>query len=189
MRPFIADKTFKNENFKINPLEKGDYENCVFESCQFQEAYLDNQNFTECHFLDCDLTNANITNTQFNEVIFEDSKLVGIRFETCNPILLQLGFKGCNLSLASFYEMNIQNTTFKGCQLHQVDYSFANLSKCDFGNANLKGAIFEQTSLEEANLASALNITIDPTQNTIKKARFSKEGLIGLLKKYDIVVE
>ena len=48
--------------------------------------------------------------------------------------------------------------------------------------------MFDQTILIKADLSSAKNFNIDPEMNRIKGAKFSKEGLAGLLKKYDIKV-
>ena len=188
MRDFFADKTYVREDFRKNRLPKGDYENCIFEECLFQESFLDNQHFTECQFVQCDLTNTNVAHTQFNDVTFQECKLVGIHFETCDPLLSTLQFKNCNLSLASFYEMDIAHTLFDACKLHEVDFIRATLKKCSFPQCDFKNAVFENTNLEGADFTSAFNFDIDPSKNTIKKAKYSKEGLIGLLKKYDIVV-
>ncbi|UJH68733.1 pentapeptide repeat-containing protein [Allomuricauda sp. SCSIO 65647] len=189
MRVFVADKKYVKEDFRTQRLAKGDYENCHFEDCLFQEGFLDNQNFVECRFVNCDLTNVNIANTQFNDVVFEACKLMGIHFETCDPLLLTLQFKKCNLSLASFYEMDMPNTRFENCKLHQVDFTMTKLMACLFPECDMKGALFEGADLGRADFTSAVNFNIDPTKNNIKKAIFSQSGLIGLLKKYDIAVE
>ncbi|MEO0571905.1 MAG: pentapeptide repeat-containing protein [Bacteroidota bacterium] len=188
MRDFFADKKWVKKDYRDHRLPKGDYENCTFEDCQFQEGFLDNQHFVECQFLDCDLTNTNIAHTQFNDVVFEGCKLVGIRFETCDPLLSSFQFKGCNLSLASFYKMDMSNTVFCNCKLQKVDWTLTNLTNTKFKDCNLENAIFESSILEEADFTSAFNFNIDPTRNTIKKSKYNKEGLIGLLKKYDLVV-
>ena len=189
MRDFFADKVFLKQDFTTQKLPKGDYENCTFEDCQFQEGFLDNQLFVESQFVNCNMTNTNITNTQFNSVVFTDCKLIGVRFETCNPQLFAMRFERSNLSLASFYEMDIGKTLFQDCRLHQVDFAQADLTGCKFPGCDFENAIFESTILHGADLSEAHNFNIDPTQNNIKKARFSQKGLIGLLKKYDIVVE
>ena len=189
MRDFFADKTIVKKDFRIQRLPKGDYENCHFQDCQFQEGFFDNQSFVECVFQDCDLTNANIAHTQFNEVTFKGCKLVGIHFETCDQMFSRLQFEGSNLSLSSFFEMDMSNTLFKNCKLHQVDFANTILSDVVFEDCDLADAVFDGSHLERADFTSGFNFTIDPSKNSIKKAKFTKEGLIGLLKKYDIVVE
>jgi len=49
--------------------------------------------------------------------------------------------------------------------------------------------MFENTNLQKVDLRSAINYSINPEINQIKKAKFSASGLRGLLEKYDIVVE
>jgi fluoroquinolone resistance protein len=49
-------------------------------------------------------------------------------------------------------------------------------------------SVFDRTNLEKADFRSAGNYSIDPTTNKIKKARFSLDGVAGLLDKYDIEI-
>ncbi len=76
--PFVADQYFKNTDFTKDRLPRADYEECIFEGCQFQNGFLDNQNFVDCTFLDCNLSNANVAHTIWNNVQFEDCKMVGL---------------------------------------------------------------------------------------------------------------
>ena len=189
MRDFVADTTFEGQDYREKRLPKGDYENCTFINCKFQNGYLDNYHFVDCEFVDCDLTNANVAHSQFNVVVFKKCKLVGVHFENCDPLFLSLRFYECNLELASFYELELPNTLFDSCVLQQTDFVGAVLTQAKFPNCNLEGAQFEGTALQKADFTTALNFTIDPTKNQLQKARFQSHGLIGLLKKYDIVVE
>ena len=187
--PFISDKTFENQDFSQTRLEKGEYENCVFVGCNFSEGYLDNQNFMECEFVQCDLTNANIKYTIFKEIVFKGCKMVGLHFEDCNDLLLSVQLEGCNLTLCSFYGLSLKSTPFHDCILLEVDFTETDLSKAVFSHCNLEKTIFEQTNLSGANLSSSFNLNMDPERNQLRKTRFSKDNLVGLLKKYDIVVE
>jgi fluoroquinolone resistance protein len=58
-----------------------------------------------------------------------------------------------------------------------------------FEGCNMTAAIFDQTTLEKADLRTSYNYSIDPETNRIKKAKFSITGVAGLLDKYDIVIE
>jgi uncharacterized protein YjbI with pentapeptide repeats len=66
----------------------------------------------------------------------------------------------------------------------QTDFTNASFSECD-----LRNAIFENTILEKADFRSAINYTLDPEQNRIKGAKFSLQGLPGLLDRYKISIE
>jgi uncharacterized protein YjbI with pentapeptide repeats len=58
-----------------------------------------------------------------------------------------------------------------------------------FDNCNLTGAAFDNTTLEKADFRTAHNYSVDPERNRVKKARFSIQGLAGLLNRYDIEIE
>ncbi|MBS9462817.1 pentapeptide repeat-containing protein [Flagellimonas sp. 389] len=185
---FVADKEFLGVDYTQHRLPKGDYENCVFKNCNISKGYLDNQNFMECEFVDCDLTNVNVKHAIFKESIFKDSKLIGLRFEDCNDFLLSVQFENCNLTLASFYQVGLKATSFLECDLTEVDFTETDLNKAVFSNCNLEKAIFFQTKLDEANLSTSFNFNIDPEKNSLKKTKFSKDGLVGLLKKHEIKI-
>lgn len=187
-KPFVADTHFKNEKFHQNPLTKADYEECVFEGCQFQNGYLDNQNFVDCTFKDCDLSNTNVANTIWNNVQFESCKLVGVSFDKSETTFLTIAFSQCNLTLAIFYELSLQKTDFSGCNLSQADFTSTDLTSSNFTDCNLDNTLFENSILDKADLSNAFNFNINPEINSLKKTKFSKEELIGLLKKYDIVI-
>ncbi|WP_350289188.1 pentapeptide repeat-containing protein [uncultured Croceitalea sp.] len=188
-KPFITDKHFRKEDYTKTRLDRAEYEECIFETCQFQNGFLDNQNFTTCEFLACDLSNTNIKHTIFNDVLFKECKLIGLRFEDLNDSLLSVKFDNCQLDFASFFKLRLKNTVFNDCSLLEVDFTETDLTNSSFPNCNLEKAIFKSTILNKADLTSALNLTLNPESNQLKKARFGKESVLGLLKKYDIVIE
>jgi uncharacterized protein YjbI with pentapeptide repeats len=130
-----------------------------------------------------------VSGTAFRDCQFQSSKMLGIRFEDCNPIGFFVAFDGCNLNHCSFYDMKLKKTQFIESQLEAVDFSQADLSNARFHNTTLIGALFQNTVLEQADLRTALHFQIDPTVNRLKKAKFSKEGLVGLTAGLGIIVE
>jgi len=70
----------------------------------------------------------------------------------------------------------------------ETDFTKADLTDTTFGNCNLSRAFFDGTVLKNADLSSSYNFIIDPDNNDIKKAKFSVQGLPGLLVKYGIRV-
>lgn len=189
MDNFISDKTFKNQDYSKNRLPKAEYENCIFKGCNFSNSYLDNQNFLECEFIDCNLSNANIAHTTFNEVVFSDCKMIGVKFETLNDFLLSFRFNNCALNLCSFYQMELKNQRFDTCKLIEADFTEANLTESVFDNCDLNKAMFIHSILEKVDFRTAFNLSFDPEKNRLKKAKFSKENVLGLLSKFDIVIE
>jgi len=100
-----------------------------------------------------------------------------------------LVFENCLLNLSSFYKLKLKGTKFKNCNLQEVDFTETDLTNAVFDNCDLDRAIFERTILEKADFRTAFHYSIDPTVNRIKKARFSSNGLAGLLDNFNIVIE
>ena len=70
-----------------------------------------------------------------------------------------------------------------------TDFSEADLTGAQFIECDFRGAMFDQTNLEKADFRTSINYSIDPESNRIRKAKFSKDGAIGLLAKYDIIID
>jgi uncharacterized protein YjbI with pentapeptide repeats len=114
---------------------------------------------------------------------------MGVHFENCNTFLLSVHFDHCTLNLSSFYKLSLKRSSFKDCALQEVDFTEADLSGRSFDNCDLTGAIFESSNLEKADFRAAVNYTIDPEINRMKKARFSMPGVAGLLGKYGVEID
>jgi len=84
--------------------------------------------------------------------------------------------------------MSLKNTTFKDSNLQEVDFTEADLTKSTFDNCNLARTIFENTVLEGVDFQTSYSYRLDPEQNKIKGAKFSKSEVIGLLDKYSIEI-
>jgi fluoroquinolone resistance protein len=182
---FVQDKIFD----KIDELAKGEYDSCTFKNCNFSNKDLSQFAFTDCTFNSCDFSLVKLNKTSFRDVQFKDCKMLGLRFDTCNDFGLSFSFTNCQLNHSSFYKSHIVKTVFKDSQLEDVDFAEADLTASIFDNCNLLQAIFDRTILEKADLRTSYNYFIDPEVNQIKKAKFSVDGLVGLLAKYDIIIE
>ena len=73
--------------------------------------------------------------------------------------------------------------------MQEVDFSDAELISASFDDCDLSRAIFENTNLQKADFRSANNFNINPENNQLAGAKFSFEGLPGLLAKHKIVVK
>jgi len=83
----------------------------------------------------------------------------------------------------------MMKTIFQNTSAKNVDFSECDLTKVLFSNCNLLNSVFHKTILKEADFLTALNYTIDPELNNIRRAKFSTGGVAGLLNKYDIIIE
>lgn len=185
----IENQTFKNIQFSEKPFSKGEYDTCVFLNCDFSNTNLSNIDFIECEFVNCNLSNIQLKNTGLKEVVFDACKMIGVNFEVCNPFLLNLRFTGCQLDFSSFYRLKLNGTNFGNCSFEEVDFTEADLTKAVFEVCDFKKAVFEKTNVQQADFYTAFNYYIDPENNQLKKAKFSKEGALGLLEKYQILVK
>jgi len=183
------DQTFDKRDFKANLLQKGEYESCTFKNCDLSEADLGDIRFIDCSFINCNLSLAKFKKTSFQDVKFKDCKMLGLRFEHCEPFNLSFSFDNCQLNHSSFYQVKLKKTVFNNCHLQESDFTESDLSSAVLDNCDLAGSTFENTILEKADLRTAYNYAIDPELNRIKRARFSLEGLPGLLGRYDIEID
>lgn len=189
MPGFISDKLFDGLNFSKERLPKGEYENCVFQNCDFTKGYLDNQNFMKCRFLDCNLSNANIAHTQFNEVVFDHCKMMGLKFEESNDFLMDFTFKNCILNLSSFIGLSLKEKHFLDCKFIEVDFTKTDLTNTRFEKCDLERAIFQNSVLEGTDFSAALHFNIDPEKNKLKGAIFTLGELPNLLKKHQLNIK
>ncbi len=186
---YIAEQDFDKIDFTARINGKVEYENCKFSSCNFLSTDLSTINFTNCEFTECNLSTAKVMNTAFRDTKFINCKMVGVHFENCNQFLLSMSFEGCQLNLSSFYKLPLKKTLLKNCNLQEVDFTECDLTASLIQNCDLANAIFDRTILEKVDLRTSINYSIDPEANKIKKAKFSLDGIPGLLHKYNIEIE
>ncbi len=185
----IEEQTFNKINFREEKLTKADYELCSFETCDFSNSDLSNIKFIECEFIDCNLSSSNTHDTAFQNVKFEDCKMLGLQFDKCDSFGFEISLENCQLDHTSSYKMKLNNFKVVNSKLIDVDFTEANLSGVQFETCDLQNAIFERSNLEKCDFRTAFNYSIDPENNRIKAAKFSVEGVSGLLAKYQIVID
>lgn len=185
----VEDQQFDGLEFDRKQFPQGDYEGCHFVNCNFGGADLSHYRFTECIFKASNLSNILAEQTSFNDVKFIECKMLGVHFDQCSEFLFSVFFQQCTLTLSSFYKRTLKKTTFHTTILHDVDFTDADLSASVFDDCDLLNAKFENTVLEKTDFRRAFNYVLDPSMNRIKKAKFSREGLAGLLARYDIIIE
>ena len=180
---------YNKKNFAADPLPDGNFENCKFVSSEFQNGSIAQRVFVDCTFKGCNLSLVKVLNTSFRDVIFEECKILGVDFNSCNPYGCAFEFKDCKLDNSNFFKLNLIKIRFHNCSLKEVDFSNCNLSSASFHHCDLSGAIFNHSNLEKSDFTTSSGYVIDPEINKIKKAKFSLPGIKGLLEKYDIIIK
>ena len=188
MSAFYNDQKFNNVDYTKQQFKKGEYDQCTFIGCNFQDIHISNCTFLECNFEDCNFTNSHWGGTSLQEISFLRCKMTGTDFSVCNPFMLKICFRESVLNLTNFIALPLQNTSFISCKLQEADFTEANLTSADFSKSILENTIFNQTNLENALFETAIDYTINPSKNKLKSARFSQNNLNGLLVHLNLVI-
>jgi uncharacterized protein YjbI with pentapeptide repeats len=85
--------------------------------------------------------------------------------------------------------MKIKKMSFANCSLQEVDFTNTDLSESVFAECDLLKAHFENTILDKTDFRSAFNFSIRPDENRLKKTKFSRETVTGLLHHLDIIID
>jgi fluoroquinolone resistance protein len=144
--------------------------------------------FEDCKLVDCDLSNANLVGCAFQRVTFVGCRLVGVDWRVVEPLLLQVGFEECTLSLSNFAGVPLRSTRLTDCSATEVDFTRADLRSSIWHGTRLDGALFAATRLEGADLSEAVHGDIDPASNKVAGAVFSVEAALRFVRSFGIVV-
>lgn len=185
----IEDQVYDEINFSASEIPGRQFVNCTFNKCIFSSSDLSNKEFLDCIFNACDLSLVNLSNTGMKSVQFKNSKLMGIDFSRCSDFLFAVEFEKCLLDFTIFTEKKLKKTRFMNCSLKEADFTAVDLSYAVFDECDLNLATFVQCNLEHADFRSAFNYAIDPDQNKLRKAKFCYPAVLGLLAKYNVIVE
>jgi uncharacterized protein YjbI with pentapeptide repeats len=129
-----------------------------------------------------------VANTSLQNILFTNCKIVGVLFNNCNDFLFEVKFTNCCVDFSTFNDKKMLKTVFTNCSLKEVNFSETNLSSSIFDNCNLENAVFDSSNLTSVDFSTSYNFKIDPEFNVLKKAKFTTNGLLGLLEKYDIKI-
>lgn len=173
------------ENTKIVAAE---FSGCTFVTCRLFKTIFFDCRFENCTFQNCDLSSLSIKHTVFNEVLFIESKLMGIQWPDAG-IPLDVNFRNCTLDYSSFIGVNLKNAELTHCQLKEVDFTETNLSRANCSASDFTGARFINTNLEYTDFSQASNYAIHPDGNTLRKTIFSLPEAMTLLNAYDIIIK
>jgi uncharacterized protein YjbI with pentapeptide repeats len=182
-------KTFEKIVYIDKRINNREFEDCVFKNCDFSNSDFSNNSFMDCEFIECNLSLIQLAGSSLKTVSFKNCKLMGIQFQSCQDFLFNVQFQDCILDYSSFANKKMPKTKFNSCSMKEVTFTGTNLTQSVFGNCNLDNAIFNDTILAGVDFTTAYNYKIDPEFNPMKKAKFSNQGIAGLLDKYDIKIE
>lgn len=176
----MENKSIEKADFSVEELE-AQYYDCTFDKCNFSGKAIGRVIFEQCTFNECNLSLVKANNTSWLNVLFNDCKMTGVNLSLSNRFGLAVEFRNCLLSYALFTEMKLKGTHFTRCDLQNADFMETDLANAKFTECDLCYASFHHTNLEKADFSTARNYALNPTANRLKKAKFSRYGLEGLL--------
>lgn len=184
------DETFEGVDLAKAELERSQFYGCTFEDCVLRESLLRECRFIECAFSGCDLSLAQVFRSAFSASRFERCQLVGVNWTHAewgdDSLKAPAGYFASALNHSTFLGLNLEGISIVDCAAADVDFRDGNLRRVDFGGTDLSGSLFNHTDLAGADFSRARNYRIDPSQNTLRNAKFALPEALSLLYSMDI---
>ncbi len=196
--PFATTTEFNNQAFKRlvyrgKIIEGKEFEQCTFAKCSFVETAFLGCRMRECTFKDCDLRLMRVKGSTFVNVKFEGSEVTHVNWtEAIWPgasLFDSLKFQECSISYSTFIGLALRNFGAVKCTAKDADFAEADLTRAVFTGTDFAESRFLHTNLSEADFTGAVNYTISPLDNPIKKAKFSLPAAVSLLIALGVVIE
>jgi len=188
-REYWSD-TFVGKDCSGQVIKGSEFDGCVFRDCDFSAATFDRCNFVDCEFNQCNLSVVALAYSKFSEVVFHESKLVGVDWTRMTrpslAISSPVSFYKCILNDSSFYGLPLPELILEECKAHQVDFREGGFSRANFTYTDFGGSQFGHCDLGEADFSEAADYDIDVYQNNIKGAKFSRFEAVRLLESLEV---
>ena len=181
-------ETFRGGDFAGANLSGKTFFRCELLKLSAKEVNLRDCVFENCLFAGCDLTMAVIAGASFRDVEFKDCKLMGVDWSQVAGLRFSASFLRCILSYGSFIDLRMKKIKIISCRAHETNFAGADLTGADFTDTDLHGARFVGTNLTGADLSKASNYEINPSDNTLRKTRYSPEAALALAERMGVVV-
>lgn len=185
---YIIGEEFSKKVYGNDEIMYKDFERSTFVGCDFTQCDYTGTAFIDCTFIGCNFSEAKVNYVSLRGVFFNNCNFTGVNFSMVDSLLFSAEFKDCILNYSKFYTLKIKGTVFTDCSLTAVDFMSTDMTGAMFDNCDLHKAVFIDTIANGADFTTSYNYTIDPERNKLRRARFSQDGLKGLLEKYEIIV-
>lgn len=183
-------ETFEKLDFSGTEISSKEFDGCTFKECDFSEAIFKRCNFVDCEFIKCNLSIVKIEYSKFSDVLFRESKLIGINWTKASwPGLLfssPIKFYHSIVNDCSFYGLSLPELVLEECKAHNVDFREGDFNNSNFRDTDLAGCFFSNTKLAGTDFSEATNYDIDIYRNEIKGAKFNRFEAVRLLDSLDI---
>ena len=179
---------FLNLSLSGERLRSIEFEECEFTGCSFIDCTFEKCKLIDCTFTDCTISAINPMNSWVSDTKFTKSKVMGCDWTRASQVH-GMEFTDCQLNYSNFSGMKIPGIKMINCQAKEVDFAETDLSEATFSGTDFERSIFSRTNLAKASFTGAVNYSIDPRNNTLKKTHFSMPEALSLLSSFDIVID
>ncbi|MDD5397522.1 MAG: pentapeptide repeat-containing protein [Dehalococcoidia bacterium] len=189
---FIKDsnfqETFSNLSLSNETVKSKEFEECEFVGCSFINCKFQKCKFIDCKFNDCVISAINPVDCWITDITFSKCKAIGCDWTKASHIQ-GLIFTDCQINYSNFAMLKLPKIKLINCEAKEVDFSETDLSGGTFTGTDFERSVFSKTNLSKADFRGAVNYTIDPRYNTLKKTHFSVPEALSLLSCLDIVID
>lgn len=182
-------ETFADQNWSGAELRDKTFTRCLFRNLTALEATFEGALVEDCRFEGSDLSMIKVKGASFRSAEFEHCKLMGIDWSGVRGLTFAVSFDSCVLSYSSFIDQRMRKTQFRKCKAHETNFAGVDLTGSNFAGSDLEGARFVGTNLTEVDLATAENYVINPSDNTLRKTRYSMEAALALVSRLGVIVD
>jgi fluoroquinolone resistance protein len=176
----------------MSPISNQNFEGQVLSGLQWQEHILDDCDFIDTIIEGSNLSLAKFKNCRLVNVQFRNCKVIGVKFSENNArIPPSLSFEDCVLNGSSFAGVSFYKSKVYQCEARDTDFFRADMRECDCRYTDFHHAILSEANLQKADFRFAQNYSLNVLENPtrLKKAKFSRDSLEGLLNDLNIIVE
>ena len=186
---YIVEQNFIGLTYTENGIKFKEYENCTFTKCDFTACSFLAVTFIDCNFFECNFRSTKINHVSLRNVWFTKCDFTHVNFSMTDQVLYEFHFRDTLLDYAQFYSLKLKKMQFINCSMVATDFMESDLSEALFDHCNLRHAVFIGTIANKTDFFTSYDFIIDPEKNKLKRALFSKDNCIGLLKKYDVIIK
>ncbi|WP_261817770.1 pentapeptide repeat-containing protein [Vibrio gallicus] len=184
------NQVFKNQELVGEQLQSTEFEECTFTDCNFSETTFKNCRFISCEFNGCNLSLLRLTNSRLTDIHFQQCKLVGVDWTLADwpsyHLDFELNFKQCVLNDNSLFGLTLHSLNLVDCKAHDMDFREGDFSHLTITYCDLTHAQFMRTNLQQSDFTESRNYAINPFENNLKGAKFSRWEAFSLLESMGI---
>ena len=181
-------ETFTGLSLENETVKGVFFEECVFENCSFVTCTFERCRFLTCKLTGCILSAIMPTNTRFEDVSFVSCKAIGVNWSRAMETR-KLRFRDSQVNYSNFRFAKLPDLMMVNCEARDSDFIEADLKGAVMKKTDFQNTYFSKTNLTNADFREAVNYSIDPATNILKKTKFSMPEVMGLLDSFDIIIE